>query len=235
MTFMRSPDIHPTASGWITLTIQFAVVTLAVLALPSPGHSQVRSFPAVDEASRDREFLEFRTRLQSIVATHDAAGLRALVAPDVRWSFGDRGGIDGALADWQLDSSQSRFWPDLDAVLRLGGKFRGSDTFEAPYVSAAFPGDLDAFAYTAIVADGVNVRAEPDANSAKLTTLNRSLVEVNSPSSSSKTSAGWTPVRLVDGRSGFVASRYVRSPIEHRATFERRGGRWLLTAFVAGD
>jgi len=34
---------------------------------------------------------------------------------------------------------------------------------------------------------------------------------------------------------GFVASRYVRSPVDHRAIFSFRDGRWWLMAYVAGD
>lgn len=52
---------------------------------------------------------------------------------------------------------------------------------------------------------------------------------------SEKQSEEWTSVLLRDGRVGYVASRYLRSPIEHRAIFERKNGRWWLTAFVSGD
>jgi hypothetical protein len=42
-------------------------------------------------------------------------------------------------------------------------------------------------------------------------------------------------VRLASGVTGFVAAPFVRSPVEHRAIFERVGGRWVMRAFVAGD
>jgi len=46
---------------------------------------------------------------------------------------------------------------------------------------------------------------------------------------------GWTRVQLADGRSGFIASRYVRSPIDHRLRFVFEGGRWQLVFYIAGD
>jgi hypothetical protein len=45
----------------------------------------------------------------------------------------------------------------------------------------------------------------------------------------------WRRVRLGDGRIGYMGSGDLRSDIDYRAIFERRGGRWLLTVFVAGD
>ena len=47
--------------------------------------------------------------------------------------------------------------------------------------------------------------------------------------------SAWKRVQLADGRTGYMASRYVRSPIEHRALFEFENGRWWLMAYVAGD
>jgi hypothetical protein len=46
---------------------------------------------------------------------------------------------------------------------------------------------------------------------------------------------GWRLVRLWNGRTGYVASEYVRSPIDHRAWFERTKDGWRLMGFLAGD
>jgi hypothetical protein len=46
---------------------------------------------------------------------------------------------------------------------------------------------------------------------------------------------GWRRVQLGEGRTGYIASRYVRSPTDHRAIFEFENGRWWLMAYVAGD
>ena len=46
---------------------------------------------------------------------------------------------------------------------------------------------------------------------------------------------GWERVALADGRAGFVATRYLRSPLGFRAQFTFDGDRWWLTVLVTGD
>jgi hypothetical protein len=45
----------------------------------------------------------------------------------------------------------------------------------------------------------------------------------------------WIRVTVPGGRSGYLLREQVRSPIDYRALFERRGGQWRLTVFLAGD
>ena len=40
---------------------------------------------------------------------------------------------------------------------------------------------------------------------------------------------------LIDGREGWLHSTDLLSPLGHRLVVERRGGRWLIAALVAGD
>jgi hypothetical protein len=39
----------------------------------------------------------------------------------------------------------------------------------------------------------------------------------------------------MDGRSGYIRQALFRGFDDYRAVFERRHGRWRMTAFVAGD
>ena len=45
----------------------------------------------------------------------------------------------------------------------------------------------------------------------------------------------WIAVRLDDGRSGFVRRALARSPIDYRAWFRKREGKWRMEGFLAGD
>ena len=45
----------------------------------------------------------------------------------------------------------------------------------------------------------------------------------------------WTRIKLRDGRTGYISSRYVRGPVGYRAIFNKVDGRWRMAAFVAGD
>jgi hypothetical protein len=55
------------------------------------------------------------------------------------------------------------------------------------------------------------------------------------PESPAEPDTSWAGVVLPDGRSGWLPSQDVLSPVGWRAIFARRDGRWLMTAFVAGD
>jgi hypothetical protein len=43
------------------------------------------------------------------------------------------------------------------------------------------------------------------------------------------------PIQLDDGRQGYVHSRYLRSPIDYRASFTLIDGQWRMTSSIAGD
>ena len=42
-------------------------------------------------------------------------------------------------------------------------------------------------------------------------------------------------VRLPDGREGYVPNDEHYEPADYRLMIEKRAGKWLITAFVAGD
>jgi hypothetical protein len=46
---------------------------------------------------------------------------------------------------------------------------------------------------------------------------------------------GWTAVWLDGGGVGYVASEYVRSPIDYRAIFRFENRQWRLVTLLAGD
>ncbi|HEX9217945.1 MAG TPA: hypothetical protein VF864_13295 [Gemmatimonadales bacterium] len=45
----------------------------------------------------------------------------------------------------------------------------------------------------------------------------------------------WLQVGLGDGRVGYVAERYLRSPLGLRVTFRKRNGHWVLASWAEGD
>ena len=131
----------------------------------------------------------------------------------------------------KLRDPQSPFWADLGAALALGGQFQSADSFVAPYVFAAWPRGLDSFECAAILGDRVRVRASADPGSAVVGSVSYEIVQVLPAQKESAVAH----VRLPDGRTGFIASPFVRSPIAYRAIFQKTGGQWRLRAFVAGD
>jgi hypothetical protein len=194
---------------------------------PNAESRRLRLLP-VDEAVTQPDFFSFRARLQAAIARRDEAAVLATADPGIRTSFGSSSGLEAFRA--QLRDSKGTVWADLASAVALGGAFRSPDAFEAPYVFAKWP-DVDSFACTAVIGDLVRVRVSAEPDSAVVTRVSFDVVQVVAQQSS----PGAVRVRLWNGRTGFVSADYVRSPVAHRAIFQRVRGAWRLAAFVAGD
>jgi hypothetical protein len=128
-------------------------------------------------------------------------------------------------------------------VIKNGGSFfrengKRTNTFYAPYTFQGFPVDIDAFAYFAIFGSDVNLRKSPGVDSEIIARLSYNIVEgAEDPGSASEdvTKTDWFKVKTLGGLTGYVKSEFVRSPIDYRAGFEKKRGRWVMTAFIAGD
>jgi hypothetical protein len=216
-----------------------ALAALLVAGLSAePVASQVARLYPVDEAAKDPEFFVFRARLLESLGRRDTAALMTVVAPEIRNSFGGDGGAAEFRQTWRLDRADSAVWTVLAAVLGLGGAFRDDTSFVAPYVFSRFPPSLDGFEHVAVIGSGVRVRAGPDSTAAAIGRLSFDVVRRARQGAGGGSVSGsdeWTPVQLAGGRVGYVASRYLRSPIDYRAYFVRRGGRWVMLSLVAGD
>ena len=192
------------------------------------GVQPMRLLP-VDQAATQPDFFTFRARLQAAIARRDEAAVLAAADPGIRTSFGDDEGIATLRA--KLRDPQDAVWADLAAALALGGTFQSPDSFVAPYVFAAWPERFDSFECGAVIGDRVRVRASAQPGSAVVATVSYELVQLL-PHQRDVAAAH---VRLRSGVTGFIATPFVRSPVDHRAIFQKAAGQWRLRAFVAGD
>ena len=192
------------------------------------GAQPVRLLP-VDQAAAQPDFFTFRARLQAAIARRDAAALIAAADPSIRTSFGDDEGMAAFRA--KLRDPQGAVWADLATALALGGTFQSPDSFVAPYVFAAWPERLDSFECGAVIGSRVRVRASAQPDSAVVAAVSYEIVELLP----GQRDAAAAHVRLRSGVTGFIATPFVRSPVDHRAIFQRTAGQWRLRAFVAGD
>lgn len=220
------------------------LATLFLLAGLSAAQAQVGKLLPSDEAVQDPELFAFRARLQAAVARHDTAAVLEVVDPNIKNTFGGDDGLAAFRRLWKLEAGDdSRLWNELGLVLALGGSFQpnpqnSKDTFVAPYVFSRWPEQLDAFEHVAVLGTDVRVRAEPRLGSPVLAALSFDivpLVEMGRHRMTPEQAKEWTSIKLRDGRTGYIASRYVRSSIAHRAFLTREDGQWRLTLFVAGD
>ena len=197
----------------------------------APGSRIAPTLRPVDEAAQRTDFVEFRRRLQDAVARKDEAAVLAVVDPGVRIGFGDSGGAKDFKSQ-VIDNRDEDFWRELGTILRLGGRFRTNDAFDAPYTFSAWPENLDSFECLAITGTRVRVRESPRLDARIVTHLDFEIVRATPGEAETR---GWRGVQLADGRVGFVSSQYTRGPIDRRALFQFHDGRWWLMAYVAGD
>jgi hypothetical protein len=212
---------------------------LAALLAAAPAAAQVAPLEPRDDGARDPSFLTFRGRLLEALAARDTTAVLAAFAPDARLSFGDApAGPAGVRAVWLGTARYDgrSLWPTLARVVAMGSVRGPEGMLTAPYTYDGPPGDLDPFTHGAIVGEDVNVRATPSPAAETLTRLSYVVVPVVEWGYDEDPAARlWHRIRLEDGREGYVAGEFLWSPVDYRAGFEKRDGRWQIVFFVAGD
>lgn len=205
----------------VLLSLLFAVGN------PATAHR----LPPVDQCAADASFAAFRTELVSAIERRDSARLLAVVAPDIEFSFGGDSGRTQFARAWALESPQtSALWDELAAVLRLGCARAEDGTYWAPSLFILDTSRGDPFE-TYVAAPDAVLREAPDDGAAEVARLDWDILRGEEVDGASN----WLAAHLSDGRRGFVRRDRVRSVIDYRAGFEKVRGRWMMTAFIAGD
>lgn len=229
-----SPESQAVTTGATTTTATETSSTTASTSTTTIAAPVIngRKLMPVDEATSDPSLVAFRNELLTAVRARNADAVVAMADPKIRTSFG--GG--GRAADFRRALAQPGVWEDFEQLLAQGGKFVGEGptrSFWAPYVYSAWPDSQDAFELLAITGENVPLHETRDANSRVLTTLSYDIVGRTGEPGQDK--GEWRHVKTVDGQSGWVEARSVRSPIGYRAGFLTIDGKWKLNALVTGD
>jgi hypothetical protein len=189
-----------------------------------------------DEANAS--FHAFRAEAIEALARKDTAWLYGILAPEIKNTFGGDDGIEGFKRVWRMDDPGTQVWSALSRILNMGGQQTSDSTFVAPYVFAFWPDSIDAFSYVAITDSAATVHAEPSPASPALGVASYSIVRVGEWKGRGESDVPgdttWASVQLPAAR-GWVRGADVYSPVGWRAMFTRRGDRWLMILFVAGD
>ena len=206
----------------------FAVAVLTTLSDPSHGAILPRQLPPVEQCSGDRGFVQFRNRLRQIVAKKDREAFLALLAPDVLVNFGGGTGRKAFEEEWSFDATEyGNLWDQLAKMLQMGcARDRGSRII--PSLSMQIEQDFEE--EWVVILPGAKLYKTAGELSAKPATVPWSVAVVTNRDSDTMTG-----VRLADGRDGFVPDDRVYEPTGYRLIVEKRAGKWMVTAFVAGD
>jgi hypothetical protein len=217
---------------------------------------RTKSFPAkqvlevgkinpVDEAPLDTTFFLLREDLREAVEQRDIFFVLSIVDENVKCSFGAEEGMSGFVQMWGLDTPEktknSPLWAVLEKLLEQGGAFSANgNRFTMPYLFATFPDDYDAFEYGAVLGSGVRMREMPNLNSKIAKVVSYDILKIIEKTAEESTIGGethpWIKVELLDGTAGYIYGKFVGSPIDFRAIFERTPTEgWKMTVLVAGD
>jgi SH3 domain-containing protein len=222
--------------------VKFLLLGLLFTLVSSTAAAQSRKLYPVDEAAQDRSFRIFRDQLLAAARKRDKKFILSIVDPKIQNSFGGDGGIEEFQEMWRLDAQDSELWKVLTDVLSMGGSFgldEGKRSFEAPYVSSKWQDRFDPFEYKAAIEKKVNVRARASISAPVITKLSYDIVKLEPgdpvKEETGKDSYTWIKVSTPDGKVGYVSDKYLRSPIDYRAGFVKKNGRWVMTYLIAGD
>jgi hypothetical protein len=211
-----------------------ALLLSLLLVLAPEGEARAPRLPPVDDCAADSSFVEFRDRLTAAIERRDRDAILALISDDIHVDFGGGAGRDDFARTWELERpDSSQLWDELSQALRLGcarepvggGYYApamfltGDDLFDDPFTAAV------------VIRDSAVLRAAPDPAAELVATLAWDVVTVPEWDFD----APWQRIQLADGRSGYVRTEDIRSPVDYRAAFQRVDGRWRMTAFIAGD
>jgi hypothetical protein len=208
------------------------VCWLALVAASMARPTELPRLLPVDEAARHPTFFSFRAQLQAAIARRDVKALMAVVDPAIRNGFGGDDGVEAFRKQWRIGAGDSAIWGELGAVLALGGTFSGEDAFTAPYTFSRWPEAHDSFEHVVLVGERVRLRAAPRQDAAVIATHSFAILKL--ARARQDPPEGWQAV-MVDGRTGYVSTRFVRSPIGYRAFFTRQADGWKMVMFLAGD
>ena len=214
--------------------ISIVLICVALLAITAFG--QERYVKPVDEASQDPTFAAFRKKLIAAAERRDLRYVKSIMDPKINLSFGGYEGVKDFEALWK---DKDEFWKEFLAVLKNGGVWMregGRRTmFTAPYSFSAFPDDLDSFEYFVIFGSDVRLRKSPGMDGEIITQLSYNVVKLVDDPANQAEKPKWFKISTLGGTTGYVSAEYVRSPIDYRAGFEKKRGRWVITYFLAGD
>jgi len=203
------------------------------------GAQEVKLLP-VDEGAHDPSWASFKARLLEALAKRDQKFVLGIVDARVRNTLGPDGSTEFRKL-WQPHAADSPLWVELPKLLFLGGVFikrdQGATEFCAPYVRFKWPDNAPADASGAIIVADALMKAKPSAAAETLQTLSHDLVKVLNwevADEDKENKQVWVRIQTGAG-AGFVPEEQIRSPLEHRACFAKKGASWRMTGLEVGE
>ena len=216
------------------------LVAVGLAAVVGGAAAQEVKLLPVDEGMHDRSWTTFKARLLEALAKRDQKFVMGIVDARIRNTLGPDGSAEFRKL-WQPHAADSPLWVELPKLLFLGGVFvkrnKGAAEFCAPYVRFKWPDNAPATASGAIIVADALMKTKPSAAAETLQTLSHDLVKVldwEVADDDKENKQQWVRIQTGAG-AGYVPEEQIRSPLEHRACFAKRGAGWRMTALEVGE
>lgn len=207
----------------------------AALALSACKEEATHTLACGTPAPDQNGFGAFIAELQKAVKEKNVDAVLAATDPHIKTSFGPDNGKDVFIARYSLNLSpeSSTFWDKMTTILNLGIDATQTKADEVIYPCtfgdlpktdwiAVQHADRMPFGYKVVVAGDTMLTNDKGETIRPLELYETVLVEEDR-------------LKTHDGLTGFADQQKLRSPLDHRAIFNRIDGAWKMTAFVAGD
>ena len=207
-----------------------AVALFLTLLVSTPATARPTTLPPIDQCSKDADFAAFIGELKRVTAARDRNAFLGLLADDVTVDFGGVSGREDFAKVWSFDPGEhGNVWEWLDRMLGMGCA-RVDGARVVPSLIEQVNTEDDGLFDMRLALPGAELFREPGNAATARTIPPWTLVEAINTGGDM-----WTGVRLADGRRGWISDDNLYEPLGYRITIEKRGPKWMITAFVAGD
>jgi hypothetical protein len=212
------------------LNVKGLLLALTALSIAAPAHALPTKLPPIEQCGGDAGFTKFRNALRAVVRRKDRDALLRMLSPKVLVNFGGAAGPEAFAQSWDFDPTSHGIWDQLEIMLRMGCARDGEVRLIPSLIRQLGPYSDDALYDARLSLPGAKLFKEPGAAADAVAVAPWTLVTATDTSSDF-----WTGVRLPDGSTGWMSDDDLYEPVGYRIVIERLRGKWMITAFVAGD
>lgn len=232
-----------------TVSVDTAIVPEPVKWVPYPNGIPLKNGQAwpVDQAPANPDFLAFRDSLMEAITRKDVDYLLTHVDEHIKPSIADGEGKDFFIEMWRLaeNAEKSDIWKEMEQILNLGGIFYDAELtrFSAPYLFHL--DEMDISTEELVIGEGVRLRKQAGSAGEVMGKLSYEVVrrapvdwDKPEPVISEKIDGeehNWQKVITQANDTGYIYGKYLRSPIDLRAHFNKKPEGWRMVSLLAGD
>lgn len=206
------------------------VLALAALSIASSVQARPNSLPPVEQCDKDPSFTKFRNALKQVVQRKDRDALLAMMSPKVLVNFGGGTGPKAFAEEWDFGPDSHGIWDQLRTMLGMGCARDGSARLIPSLILQLEPTDDDDLYDMRLALPGAKLFKKPGVEASAIAIAPWTVVTATDTGGDL-----WTGVRLPNGATGWISDDDLYEPVGYRMVIEKLRGKWMITAFVAGD